>query len=206
MSLHWNKSGTQCRGTPRGTPLPRVAQRCKVHYFSKLPPTRFQSKKCWVSDKHMLCRCLAPQDIWCFLAASAAAGQVDLLMYSNLPHEHVGSVSVRLMLVGQTFLALASRSALVCFFCSTISSPKITANDNFKDTVCAHTETGSFQIAQERTFIGQYVSGPLIALALGLAFAALGILPLSCQPYRTVYEGLLPLATALLLLEADLKR
>lgn len=62
------------------------------------------------------------------------------------------------------------------------------------------------QVAQERTFIGQYVSGQLIALALGLCFAALGILPLSCHPYRTVYEGFLPLATALLLLEADLKR
>eukprot|EP00884_Botryococcus_braunii_P020863 jgi/Botrbrau1/7460/Bobra.0083s0025.1 len=61
------------------------------------------------------------------------------------------------------------------------------------------------QVVQERTSLGRYVSGPLLALAVGLSLAGLGILPLACQPYNIVYESLLPFASALLLLETDLR-
>jgi Protein of unknown function (DUF819) len=61
------------------------------------------------------------------------------------------------------------------------------------------------QVIQERTALGRYLSGPLLALAVGLGLAVAGILPISCQSYNVVYETLLPFASALLLLEADLR-
>jgi hypothetical protein len=62
------------------------------------------------------------------------------------------------------------------------------------------------QVVQERTPVGNFVSGPMLALAIGLALAATGVLPLSCEVYGVVFESLLPSASALLLLESDLRQ
>jgi uncharacterized membrane protein len=62
------------------------------------------------------------------------------------------------------------------------------------------------QVVQERTPVGNLVSGPMLALGMGLALAATGVLPLSCDVYGVVFESLLPFASALLLLESDLRQ
>ncbi|KAK9811046.1 hypothetical protein WJX73_009199 [Symbiochloris irregularis] len=63
------------------------------------------------------------------------------------------------------------------------------------------------QLLQDETPFGRYVSAPLFALLLGFVLAAAGLLPMQCQAYDVVWQWLMPLATALYLLDsADLHR
>ena len=63
------------------------------------------------------------------------------------------------------------------------------------------------QVLQDQTPLGRYVSSPLFALALGFMLAAAGILPVQSPAYNIVWDWLMPLATALYLLDsADLRR
>ena len=63
------------------------------------------------------------------------------------------------------------------------------------------------QVLQDQTPLGRYVSAPLFALVLGFALAAAGVLPVQSAAYDIVWEWLMPLATALYLLDsADLRQ
>lgn len=60
-------------------------------------------------------------------------------------------------------------------------------------------------MVQDRTAIGKLLSAPVIALLLGLGGAAAGLLPTQCVAYDAVWEYVMPIAAALLLLESDLR-
>ncbi len=63
----------------------------------------------------------------------------------------------------------------------------------------------ALQVAQERTALGRLLSAPVVALLLGLGGAAAGLLPAASATYDAVWQFLMPLAAALILLEADLR-
>ena len=58
---------------------------------------------------------------------------------------------------------------------------------------------------QDHTPAGRLFSAPLLALILGLGAAWTGLMPLSSPAYDLVWSHAIPLATALYLLEADLR-
>ena len=58
---------------------------------------------------------------------------------------------------------------------------------------------------QDHSPAGRLFSAPLLALILGLGAAWTGLMPLSCPAYDLVWSHAIPLATALYLLEADLR-
>ena len=57
----------------------------------------------------------------------------------------------------------------------------------------------------QRTSIGGLISAPLLAIALGLLLAALGLIPVNCPDYALISTYLLPMAAALYLLESDVR-
>ena len=59
-------------------------------------------------------------------------------------------------------------------------------------------------IPQDRTRFGRLLSPPVTTMALTLALSATGVLPVESVVYDTVWSWLVPLSTALYLLDADL--
>ena len=67
------------------------------------------------------------------------------------------------------------------------------------------TAVDALQVTQDHTALGKLLSAPVIALLLGLLGAAAGILPVQCTAYDVVWQYVMPLAAALILLESDLR-
>jgi len=57
----------------------------------------------------------------------------------------------------------------------------------------------------QTTRLGSLLSGPLLAILLGLLLSAAGVVPPSCPAYDVVSSYVLPLAAALYLLESDVR-
>lgn len=75
------------------------------------------------------------------------------------------------------------------------------------NTSSSHPITCLLQVLQDATALGRYVSAPLFALILGFAMSTVHILPTDSSAYDTVWAWLMPLATALYLLDsADLRQ
>ena len=68
-----------------------------------------------------------------------------------------------------------------------------------------YTAVGARQVTQDHTAAGKLLSAPVIALLLGLLGAAAGVLPVQCTAYDVVWQYVMPLAAALILLESDLR-
>lgn len=67
------------------------------------------------------------------------------------------------------------------------------------------TAVDAWQVTQDHTAVGKLLSAPVIALLLGLLGAAAGILPVQCTAYEVVWQYVMPLAAALILLDSDLR-
>ncbi|BDA42552.1 Uncharacterized membrane protein YjcL [Coccomyxa sp. Obi] len=59
-------------------------------------------------------------------------------------------------------------------------------------------------VAQE-SVVGKVLGGPMLAIAAGMVCSSTGLMPLQSPVYAIVWEYLVPLASVLLLLEADLR-
>ena len=74
-----------------------------------------------------------------------------------------------------------------------------------EESVVKCTAVDALQVTQDHTALGKLLSAPVIALLLGLLGAAAGILPVQCTAYDVVWQYVMPLAAALILLESDLR-
>jgi uncharacterized membrane protein len=59
------------------------------------------------------------------------------------------------------------------------------------------------QALESRTALGKSLSAPLLTMAGGIVFAAIGVIPADCHLYGVVWEYMMPLAAALFILESD---
>ena len=62
------------------------------------------------------------------------------------------------------------------------------------------------QALEKRSPAGRFLSAPVLAMLLGMAAAAAGLLPSTSPAYEAVFDVVVPLACALCLLEADVSR
>jgi hypothetical protein len=62
------------------------------------------------------------------------------------------------------------------------------------------------QVLEARTALGRLLSAPTLALGTGLGLAAGGLLPQDCDTYSAVWQGVMPLAASLYMLEADFEQ
>ena len=61
-------------------------------------------------------------------------------------------------------------------------------------------------MVEEKTALGQWISGVVLAMVAAGVLAFAGVIPVSCAEYGVIWDAVMPLGAALYLLEADVSR
>jgi len=91
----------------------------------------------------------------------------------------------------------------VCWAFSGTTTTTPTGGDDALDTWMVLTLSAAATQSLENTRLGSVLSGPLIAIVVGVAAAGLGLVPATSPVYGTISDVLLPLGVALYVLEVN---